>query len=226
MINDAQSLDIASARTILFVGREVSRSRSHWSARAHRRRPGCPRRPSRVACGGSRTDDARALLLSNLKLPFDTAVCDRIVARATATRSPARAAARLERRRPRWRVGLATRQHVAGKSNRLCPAPRDSRRRRSCLSSRPPQSRSRSPPAASCGEILEFELADSVAAVDLGCRYQPDRQLRSPTRPLGGIRIGGGRTVIACTTHSPTPRTPSGTPTGTRSAARGGRSGR
>ena len=76
-----QWLDIASAQMILFVGRRILAERIALVCAARTVDDpdvlvGLPE--LRVA--GLGTDDARALLLSNLKVPFDTAVCGRIVA--------------------------------------------------------------------------------------------------------------------------------------------------
>ena len=55
LIDDAQWLDIASAQMILVRRAPGARGADRTGLRgAHRRRPGCPRRPSRVACGRSR----------------------------------------------------------------------------------------------------------------------------------------------------------------------------
>ena len=198
VIDDAQWLDIASAQMLLFVGRRILAERIALVCAA--RTVGDPDvlvglPELRVA--GLGTDDARALLLSNLKVPFDTAVCDRIVAE-----SHGNPLALLELPRT-WNItdlaggfGLPTRQQVASKIEqsyvtRLVALPATTQLLVLTAAAEPlgdPLLLHRA------GEILGFELADAGRCSGRrAARYQPDRQLRSPTRPLGGIRIGGGR---------------------------------
>ena len=172
VIDDAQWLDIASAQMLLFVGRRILAERVAVVCAARTVAdadvlPGLPE--LRVA--GLGTADARALLLSNLKVPFDTTVCDRIVAE-----SHGNPLALLELPRT-WHItdlaggfGLPTRQHVAGKiemsyATRLAALPASTQLLVLTAAAEPlgdPLLLHRA------GEILGFDLADSVAAVDAG----------------------------------------------------------
>ena len=172
LIDDAQWLDIASAQMILFVGRRVLAERIALVCAA--RTVGDPDALvglPELRLAGLGTDDARALLLSNLKVPFDTAVCDRIVAE-----SHGNPLALLELPRT-WNItdlaggfGLPTRQQVAGKieqsyAMRLVALPATTQLLVLTAAAEPlgdPLLLHRA------GEILGFELADSVAAVDAG----------------------------------------------------------
>jgi DNA-binding CsgD family transcriptional regulator len=172
VIDDAQWLDIASAQILSFVGRRILAERVALVCAARTVAgadvlPGLPE--LRVA--GLGTADARALLLSNLQIPFDTAVCDRIVAE-----SHGNPLALLELPRT-WNItdlaggfGLPTRQHVAGKieqsyATRLAALPASTQLLVLAAAAEPlgdPLLLHRA------GEILGFELADSIPAADAG----------------------------------------------------------
>jgi hypothetical protein len=172
VIDDAQWLDIASAQMLLFVGRRILAERVALVCAVRTVGEGdvLAGLPE-LRVGGLGTADARALLLSNLKVPFDTTVCDRIVAE-----SHGNPLALLELPRT-WNItdlaggfGLPTRQHVAGKieesyATRLSALPASTQLLVLTAAAEPlgdPLLLHRA------GAILGFELADSVAAVDAG----------------------------------------------------------
>lgn len=172
LIDDAQWLDVASAQIILFVGRRLLAERIALVCavrdigEAHVL-VGLPE--LRVA--GLGTGDARELLLYNLKVPFDTAVCDRIVAECHGN-----PLALLELPRT-WNItelaggfGLPSRQHVASKieqsyAKRLVTLPAATQLLVLTAAAEPlgdPLLLHRA------GQSLGFDLADSGAAVDAG----------------------------------------------------------
>jgi DNA-binding CsgD family transcriptional regulator len=172
VIDDAQWLDIASAQILSFVGRRLLAERVAMVCAARtvadaEALPGLPE----LHVAGLGAADARALLLSNLKVPFDTTVSDRIVAE-----SHGNPLALLELPRT-WNInelaggfGLPTRQHIAGKieksyATRLAALPVSTQLLALTAAAEPlgdPLLLYRA------GEILGFDLADSIAAVEAG----------------------------------------------------------
>ena len=143
VVDDAQWLDHASAQILGFVARRLLAERIAVVCAARTGAgddvlAGLPE----LSVRGLGDSDARALLLANVPGPLDAAVCDQIVRRATATRSPcsscrARGTSPVS---PAGSVFPAASRSPAGSSRATSGASSCSRPTPGCSCSRPPPS--------------------------------------------------------------------------------------